>query len=128
MSPFDFANSINTGTDDVMQTPEDEKAYSGFVVNRALSYFADTIFHANEMNSKHQLDARLQYDFLRLSVKKRKRFSKWFKASKEDEDAIKVIMRKYGYSEHRAREALRILSPERVKALREQQSPGGRKK
>ena len=52
------------------------------MVNRGLSYFNDTILLANEMNYRHNIPARMQYDLLRTLGRKRKRFSKWFKAEK----------------------------------------------
>lgn len=119
---FEYLNSINTGNDDIMVT---ESTYSGFMVNRGLSYFPDTIFYANEMNINFDLDNRLQYDFLRHAIRKRKRFSKWFKASKNDDfEAVKAY---YKYNDRNTRLAMRILRPEQVKEIKEKMKMGGRK-
>ena len=118
---FEYLNSINTGTSDDMV---DESTYSSFMVNRGLSYFPDTIFYANEMNVYHGLDARLQYDFLRTAIRKRKRFSRWFKADKDERlDAVKQY---FGYSRQKALEAMRVLTNEQVDEIISKLNTGGR--
>lgn len=121
MSPFDYANSINTGTTDIM---EDEKTYSPYMVNRALSYFPDTVFYASEMNRLWDLDHRLQYDFLRHAVRKRKRFSKWFKG--ESSADLEMVKDYFGYSNEKARQALSILTKEQLDSIREKTKIGGK--
>lgn len=79
MNPFDFLNEINYGKNNIMVDDIVEKQYNPFMVNRGLSYFQDTVLMANEMNVNHHLDNRLQFDFFINIVRKRKRFSKWFK-------------------------------------------------
>ena len=64
MNPFDYVNSINITKKDIMHDDIAEKGYAGFMVNRALSYFIDTVLYANEMNVNHHIDGRLQYHFL----------------------------------------------------------------
>lgn len=103
-----------------------EKAYNSFMVNRGLSYFQDTIIIANEMNRQHQLDSKLQYQFLINMIRKRKRFSKWAKAQKEsDIDAVKEY---YGYSNEKARQALTLLSPDQITIIKNKVSKGGRRR
>ena len=126
LSPFDYLNSINTTKVDIMVVEEAEKKYGAFMVNRVLSYFQDTIFAANEMNKYHQLDSRLQFDFLINIVRKRKRFSKWFKP--EESSLIEVVKEYYGYSNEKARQALTLLSDEQLEKLKQKVSKGGRRK
>ena len=103
-----------------------EKAYNSFMVNRGLSYFQDTIIIANEMNRQHQLDSKLQYQFLINMIRKRKRFSKWAKAQKEsDIDAVKEY---YGYSNEKSRQALTLLSPDQITIIKNKVSKGGRRR
>ena len=103
-----------------------EKSYNSFMVNRGLSYFQDTIIIANEMNIQHQLDSKLQYQFLINMIRKRKRFSKWAKAQKEsDIDAVKEY---YGYSNEKARQALTLLSPDQITIIKNKVSKGGRRR
>ena len=93
-----------------MVLPEDEKAYSAYLVNRGLSYFEDPVLLANEMNRRHQLDGRLQYDFLRLVLPKRKRRSRWFKA--ESDPTLESVAFFHGFSIRDARDAVKWMGPE----------------
>ena len=79
MNPFEYTTAINYSKKNIMIDDIAEKAYNPFLVNRSLSYFHDTVLAANEMNINHHIDNRLQFDFFINIVRKRKRFSKWFK-------------------------------------------------
>lgn len=126
MNHFDYLNSINLTKQDIMVDDICEKAYNSFMVNRGLSYFADTVVIANEMNKHHQIDNKLQYHFLINMIRKRKRFSKWAKANKEsDIDAVKEY---YGYSNEKARQALTLLSPDQITIIKNKVSKGGRRR
>lgn len=126
MNHFDYLNSINLTKKDIMIDDDCEKAYNSFMVNRGLSYFQDTIIIANEMNRHHQIDNKLQYQFLINMIRKRKRFSKWAKAQKEsDIDAVKEY---YGYSNEKARQALTLLSPDQITIIKNKVSKGGRRR
>lgn len=126
MNHFDYLNSINLTKQDIMVDDICEKAYNSFMVNRGLSYFADTVVIANEMNRHHQADNKLQYQFLINMIRKRKRFSKWAKAQKEsDIDAVKEY---YGYSNEKARQALTLLSPDQITIIKNKVSKGGRRR
>ena len=85
-SPFDYVKSINESKDQLMDSPDEmwEKKYSPFIVNKALYPFPDTVLLVNEMNQCHYLDNRLQFDFLLNSIRPRKRYAPWLKASKID--------------------------------------------
>lgn len=81
--------------------------YNSFMVNRALGNFHDCVLAANEMNLHADLDDELKYQFLINSIRKRKRFTKWPKATKDDQiDAIKL---KYGYSTEKAKQVVDLL-------------------
>ena len=126
MNHFDYLNSINLTKQDVMVDDICEKDYNSFMVNRGLSYFADTVVIANEMNKHHQIDNKLQYHFLINMIRKRKRFSKWAKANKEsDIDAVKEY---YGYSNEKARQAMTLLSPDQITSIKNKVSKGGRRR
>lgn len=126
MSPFDFLNSINdTKVNLFAQDPQNKKDYSAFMVNRGLSYFADTIMYANEMNINRDIPTEWQYDFYLTAIPKRKRFSKWAKKDKLEE-SVKLIMREYNYSESKALDVINILSEEQIKSLHDKYSTGGR--
>jgi len=100
-----------------------EKEYIPFVVNKCLSYFPDTIFYANQINVRSSLDKKMQYDYLRLSVSKRKRFSKWFKEEKNDN--IKLIQEYYGYSYRRAKEVLECFTDDNIRTIKDSLKTGG---
>jgi len=127
-NPFDFTNSINQTKKDLMRgTANDklaEKSYSPFLTNRALSYHNDTVFFANEMNTRHHLDNLLQYDFLLNIVRPKKRYAKW---SKKDNDGDVLIVKEYfGYNDTKARQALSILTPEQLTQIKITLQKGGK--
>lgn len=122
----DFLGSINHDKKPLLDNVEvDPRLYKPFVVNRCLSYFPDTIFHANEMNCTPWLDNKSQFDFHRLGIRKKKRFSPWLK--KEVEDDIDLIRTVYGYTESKAREVLNILGPKDLEAIKKSLDTGGPK-
>jgi len=100
-------------------TDQDEKSYSSFMVNRALSYHRDTVLYANEMNRYTALDNKLKYDFLINIVRASKRpYSKWYKkAQNSDLSAVKEY---YGYSDAKAAEALKILTDDQITEIKKQ--------
>ena len=114
--PFDFINSINFGNKDIMVDADAEKVYNSFLTNRGLSSFEDTVLLANEMNRYHQLDSRMQYDFLRTAVRKRKRFSKWIKP--EQNADVETVMEYYNYSREKAEAVMDLISPESIEKMR----------
>ena len=124
MNLSDFLTSINSSKENLVEKePLCEKEYIPFVVNKCLSYFPDTIFYANQINVRPGLDKKMQYDYLRLSVSKRKRFSKWFKEEKNDN--IKLIQEYYGYSYRRAKEVLECLTDDNIKTIKDSLKTGG---
>jgi hypothetical protein len=124
MNPFDVLNSINLTKKDILD-PLEESKYPAFMVNRGLSYFQDTVLLANEMNRNHHLDGRLQYDFLRGSIRKRKRFSKWVK--KDAVANVAVIKEYYDYSDAKAESVIDLFTPEQIKEMKSKLSKGGKR-
>jgi hypothetical protein len=126
-NPFDYLNSINLTKENMMRDTENdslaEKNYSAFMVNRGLSYFYDTIVYANEMNRYHELDNKLQYEFLLNAIRKKKRFSKWFKP---DQDAdFEAVKEYYEYSDQKTLEALSVLTEFEIKTIKNKLEKGG---
>jgi hypothetical protein len=126
--PFDYLNSINTNKQDLMRgTANDklaEKSYSPFLTNRTLSYHNDTVFYANEMNTRHYLDNLLQYDFLLNIVRPKKRFAKW--AKKDNDSDVLIVKEYFGYNDSKARQALSILTTENLNTIKEKLQKGGK--
>lgn len=123
-NPFDYVNSILQNKKNLIVDEQTEKDYTPFLVNRSLSYHKDCIIYANEMNRRHFLDKKLQFNFLINTIRSQKRpFAKWVKSEKSDDlECIKTV---YGYSDTKAREALRLLSNEQIQQLKEKTLTGG---
>jgi hypothetical protein len=126
MNPFDYLKSINSTKKNIMVDDVTEKEYSPFIINRGLSFFPDTILYANEMNLKHHLDHRLQYDFLINIIKKKKRFSKWVKPQEVTD--IEVIKEYYGYSDEKAKSVIQLLNDDKIEELKQRIYKGGKRK
>ena len=125
MNPFKFTDAINYTKEDIMIDDITEKAYNSFLINRSLSYFPDTVLAANEMNRNHHIYNRLQFDFFINIIRKRKRFSKWFKP--EQISDLEIVKEYYGYSNEKARQILTLLSTEQMNELKTKVAKGGRK-
>tara|TARA_Y100001938_G_scaffold147083_1_gene227498 strand:- start:468 stop:845 length:378 start_codon:yes stop_codon:yes gene_type:complete len=125
MNPFEYVNAINYTKKDIMVDDIAEKAYAPYMVNRQLSYFPDTVLAANAMNRNHHLDNRLQFDFFINIIRKRKRFSKWYKP--ETISDLEVVKKYYGYSNEKAHQVLTLLSTEQINELKRKVMTGGRK-
>jgi len=102
----------------------DAKAYTPFVVNRALSYHMDCVLYANEMNLHPDLEKDLQYQYLLNTIRPMKRkFQPWQK-SEVDKD-IECVKIYFGYSNQKAKEALRILNDEQIAEIKRKTDKGG---
>lgn len=125
MSPFDFINAINSTKKNLMVGTENdtlaESSYVPFVTNKTLSYFPDTLMYANEMNVHHNIDKKLQFDYLLNSVRTAKRFTKWLKKDNSD---VELVRQYYGYSNEKAMQAIRILTPEQISLIRTKMTKG----
>jgi len=124
MTPFDFVNAINFDKRDLFEDPQAEKDYVPFLVNRSLSYFPDTVMYANAVNTTPNIPKRWQFEFLKNSIPKRKRFSKWGKKESLPQD-IAAVCSFYKYSTERALEVMSILSQEQLKFIKQQMGKGG---
>lgn len=125
MNPFDFVNAINFDKRDLFEDPQAEKDYSPFLINRALSYFPDTVLYANVMNVNATIPKEWQFDFLRQTISKRKRFSKWAKKDAVTDD-LAAVCSYYKYSTSRGLEALSMLSEDDIKQIKLQMDKGGK--
>lgn len=126
MNVFDIVNQINYGKEDIFNDPQTQKEYSPFVINKALSFGPDTILYANEMNLHYNLDKKLQYEFLKNSIPKRKRFNKWIKKGTNPKH-LDLVCSYYKYSKERGMEALSILSEDQIEQLKQLMDTGGKR-
>lgn len=123
ISPFDFINAISYSKDDLIVDEWSEKQYAPYLVNRGLSFGPDTVIAANEMNSRPHLDKKLQYQFLINSVRPKKRYNKWLKATQIE--SIEVIKQYYGYSTEKARQVITLFDQSTIKNLKQKLEKGG---
>jgi hypothetical protein len=121
MNPFDIVTSV-TNTKKRIISSDNESEYNAFMVNRALSYYPDTILHAQEMNVYSHLDALLQYDYLLNSIRKKKRFSKWFK--REKSEILDAVMRRYNCSYRKALEITGVLTKDQLDDIKRTMTNG----
>ena len=123
----DYLNSINFTKKDLMKSDDKDwvKKYPAFIINKILSGFQDTIMLVNEVNRNHFLDKDMQYSFLLNSIRSKKRFSPFLRASKlKDIDLVKEY---YGYSNEKAKTVLDILTKDQLKLIKEKLYKGGTK-
>ena len=118
----DWLNSINFTKEDLS---EDINSYPAFIINRCLSGHIDCVMFANEMNRYHFLDKDMQYEFYINILRKRKRFSPWIRKDKVSD--MEIVKSYYGYSNEKASQALKILSPEQIKFIKDKLDIGGKK-
>ena len=124
----DYLNAINVSKEPLLDSSESytKQSYPPFVVTRCLSYYPDTLFAANEMNTRPLIDSKMHFDFLRGAVRPRKRFSKWLK--REDDSRVAALVEYYGISSRKAREALSVLSEADLEEIVAAVDKGGRSK
>ena len=127
MNPFDYVNSINDSKKNLMVDSENdeliEKQYPSFMVNKAMSYFVDTILYANEINEYAHLDNKLQYEYYLNGISKKKRFSKWVK--KEKDNDLDLIVEYYQCNYTRAFEISKIINKKELDFMKQKLQKGG---
>ena len=123
----EYLNAINFNKKNLMDSDDVmwEKKYPAFMVNKVLSGFSDTIMLTNEMNRNHFLDRDMQFQFLLNSIRSKKRFTPFLKASKIKD--IECVKEYYGYSNEKAKTALDILTKEQLKLIKDSLYKGGTK-
>ena len=121
----DWLNSIYFNKENLMEDPDAKKDYSPYIINRCLSGNLDCIMFVNEMNINHHLDKDLQYSFYLNTLRKKKRFSPWLRKDKVTD--LEIIKQYYGYSNEKASQALKILTPEQIKFIKQRLDTGGMK-
>ena len=126
MNPFDFLKAINETKENLIVDDVSEHEYNAFIINRGLSLFSDTILFANEMNRAPFLDSALQNAFYINSIRKRKRYSKWYK-SIEDENVM-MVSKYYKCNLKQAEEYLSLMSSAQLQKMRKLVNTGGKRK
>lgn len=125
MTPFDYLNDVLYGKKNIADETFN-KDYSAFLLNRGLSYHSDCVMFANEMNTRHYMDAYSQYLYLINTIRSRKRpYHKWSKH--ESDDKINLIKSYFDYSEIRAREVGELIDEDHIKKIKQLTDMGGTK-
>tara|TARA_Y200000002_G_C22144046_1_gene440121 strand:- start:134 stop:514 length:381 start_codon:yes stop_codon:yes gene_type:complete len=120
----DWLNSINFTKENLIEEdPSVIKDYPPYIVNRCLSGHLDTVMFANEMNKFPNLDKDLQYHFFLNTLRKKKRFSPWLRKDKVTD--LEIIKQYYGYSNEKALNALKILTPDQINFIKQRLDIGG---
>ena len=120
----DWLNSINfTKQNLIEEDPSVIKDYPPYIINRCLSGHLDAIMFANEMNKFPNLDKDLQYHFFLNTLRKKKRFSPWLRKDKVTD--LEIIKQYYGYSNEKALNALKILTPDQINFIKQRLDIGG---
>jgi len=95
-----------------------------YMVNRSLSYHMDCVLYANEMNINSSIDPDMQYQYLLNTIRSMKRkFQPWQKS--ETEKDLECVKQYFGYSNEKAKEALRILNDEQLAEIKTKTAKGG---
>ena len=90
------------------------------------SYHVSSIIDANIMNECGHLEPQLQFDYLLNSVRKEKRFSKWFKP--ESDADLDMLCTYFTCNKRRAMEYKSILTSNQLDQIRKSMSTGGARK
>jgi hypothetical protein len=122
----DILKSINLTKDADLIDSFNESDYPAWVVNRAMSFYPDTILQVNEMNQRSAIPRIMQYKYMLYSVRKKNRYSPWLKV-KVDPD-VAVIKEYYGYSTRKAKEMIPLISKESLHQMKESLDRGGIRK
>lgn len=105
----------------------DYKDYVPFIVNRALSYHVDCLMYVAELSTMPKLDKDMQYLYLLNSIRPMKRkFQPWQKVKSEEN--LECVKTYFGYSDKKARDALRVLTNEQIDEIKKKTDIGGVKK
>ena len=123
----DYLNAINYTKEKLLDSDDEtwKKKYPPYIVNKCLAPHNDTIMLVNEINMRHHLDKKLQFDFLLNSIRSRKRFEPYVRSGKIKD--IEYVKEYYGYSNEKAKTALKILTKEQIATIRKKLNKGGRK-
>jgi hypothetical protein len=124
-SPFDYVKAISETKEKMFLDDQAEKEYIPFIVNKSLSYFVDTVMYANEMNYYNQMPKEWQFEYLRCSINKGKRYGGWVKKD-QDSTHLPLVKEYYKYSDEKAKAALSLLTDDDLAIIKQKLFRGGR--
>ena len=120
----DILPSILQTKENVLLEEDDIAEYVPFIINRALSLHQDCVLYANELNMYPNLDSDIQYQFYLNSLRPMKRsYQKWLK--NEVLPDLECVKKYFGYSNQKAKDALRVLTDEQIAEIKAKMNTGG---
>lgn len=127
MTVFDYIKIISEHLPLPEFDEEFQKVYSPWVTNTFFSFFPDTAYVANLINTQASgISSENHFRFLWSVVSKKKRSSKWFKAIKDDD--VEFLQEIYDVNSSRASVFKSLLSEEEMIKLRASMFVGGTEK
>lgn len=126
---FDYVKSIRykrqpAHVRHLSENPNLDSDYQSFIVNRALSFYEDTVLPANLMNERPELPKLLQYRFLINIIRPCYQYSEWLKDVKAT-DAERTIAEYYAVSLRYARKMVSLHSSAQLDEMRRRLERGG---
>jgi hypothetical protein len=116
---FDIISELSYGKDDLLRSADDVevavKSYNAFLTNKSFSFHLSSIFDANIMNQMAHVDPLLQHDYYMHSLRREKRFSKWFK--QEENSTLNILAQHYNVNLKRAQEIMNTLNAEQIEKI-----------
>lgn len=118
---WDYVNNI-TEKKGIMEI--DDSIYNSYMINKALSFFPDTILLVNEINLSN-ITNQMNYDFLYNIISKKRRFSKWHKQDQVLQNKLDLIIEYFSCNMTRAKEYLEILTDNDLSIMKDKMQKGG---
>lgn len=125
LSPFDFIKDLSKEKKNILEDDllSNNESYNQFVINKAFSYFPDTILHAATMNLHQELPNVFHNKYFLEAISSRNRFSKWHKPSKNEN--VEMVKNYYKCNIRQAREYVSILTEEQLDFIKKKTDVGG---
>ena len=123
LTPIDFIKDLSQNKKDILDESV-ESQYKPYLINRYLSMDPTTAMYANDMNLRHHICKRMQYDYYLSAIKKQSRFFKYAKHTKIED--IEFVKEYFGYNYTKAKDALSLISSEEMEYIKTKLKKGGR--
>jgi hypothetical protein len=124
ITPFSFVSALTETKEDFFEG--NEKEYNTFIIDKALSFNLDCLFHVAELNQYQELPKNAHHKYLLYALDKKKRYGRWAKKASLSSD-IDLVKEAYGYNTNQAMIALDLMSDKELIELKNSLSKGGRK-
>ena len=77
------------------------------------------------MNFRHYADHKLQFDFFLNSIRPKKRYGKWLKRKKENNEILDLIKNYYKCNYEKARDYATLLDDSQLNIIKQRIDKGG---